>query len=130
MAKVLLLSLLLPHLCCADYPALSQACTQTRHFVQHRRRAAGRRLAAWWHGRRLSHPEHLVWTHAKATKRTLIRQYMARYPDEHVDGMIRMFPSKLQRPELAHLTQAYSGRRRLLHLLKRCSPSEIMFVGW
>jgi hypothetical protein len=124
---------LLPHtfayLPPSAYATLERSCRSGREFVQRRRRAAAQRLGRWLLGRQLAPECHLIWHHTLVTKRTLIRSYMARYPEQHVEEQIQLFPRKLQRPELAQCGGG-GGRRRLRRILQRCALLEIMYVGW
>lgn len=114
----------------ASHPALARSCRAAAAFVAQRRRDAGRRLCRWLASRRLAPEGHPVWAHSRVTKKTLIRLYMARYPDDFVHSMLHLIPRKLGRPELARVGAHTAGRRRLRHMLGRCARLEIVYAGW
>ena len=106
-----------------------RVCRASRAFVLKRRSRAAQRLEAWWWKYRLPPLEDPTWTHTLATKRALVRHYMARYPEDTISALQETFIRLLQRPDLRPAPDV-CGRRALLHTLRRCSKSEIMYVGW
>ena len=132
-AEALLEQVVLPYAPPTTYQALAASCWTACRWVRRRRTVAGRRLARWLRGRCLAPEEDDIWAYTQVTKRTLIRSYMARYPEQHLEAQIRYFPHKLQRPELMSCGDASHGggpRRRLRRILQRCAILEIMYVGW
>ena len=125
-----LFALVLPYAACSEYAALSATCALAARFVGTRRRDASRALVRWWRGHRLPPEDDPLWVNTQVTRKTLIRHYMARYPDRHLGAMLDLFPRKLRRPELGRVGRGLSRRRRLRHILLRCATLEIMYVGW
>ena len=124
------LALVLPYVPCDTYTALEQTCGAAARFVARRRRRAARTLARWLRRNQLPPVSHFLWDNTQVTKKTLIRHYMARYPDEHIDSMIALFPRKLRRPELARVGRGLARRRAFQLMLQSCATLEIMYVGW
>ena len=114
---------------CTEYACLRQVCRESAAFVSLREKEAAQRLSRWWWTHRLAPIEDAAWTRNWCTKRALIRNYMARYPSEHVPQCVAAFCRILQRPDLRPPRTA-TGRRALRHVLERCAKVEIMYVGW
>ena len=86
---------------------------------------AARRLQGWYRSYALPSVEE----HPALTARAWRRVYVARYPEEHVEALLRLAPRKLRRPELARNTHV-APRRALRQALDRMSAPEIAHLGW
>ena len=114
---------------CTEYARLRRVCRASAEYVARREKEAALRLSKWWWSHRLAPIDDDAWTRNWCTKRALIRNYMARYPDDYVPQCTAAFCRMLQRPDLSPPTDT-TGRRALLHVLERCAKVEIMYVGW
>ena len=120
---------LLPYIPYTEHATLCGVFSGSEEYVSAVRTRAGRLLGRWWRRHHLAPVESTTWTHLLCTKRTLIRHYIARYPEEHMQSCIQAFIRLLQRPELAP-PATLSSKRSLRYVLTRCSRMEIMYVGW
>ena len=83
---------------------------------------------------KLADNNHSIWTgenNNSATKKTWIRHYLARYPEDCLEDLINLFPSKLGRSDLVdiNINKLYT-RRHLKKILEKCTTRDIFFVGW
>lgn len=64
-------------------------------------------------------------------KKKLIRYYIQKYPEEHLQEMIKLYPRKLKRSELSLSNPDQPKTRRdLKNILEQCSVCEIFYTGW
>lgn len=112
-----------------DDAILRRVCKASAAYVARREKDAALCLSRWWWTHRLAPLEDDAWTRNWCTKRALIRNYMARYPHDHVSQCVASFSRVLNRPDLVP-PHVLTGRRALRHVLERCAKIEIMYVGW
>ena len=89
---------------------------------------AAQRLQRWYRSYALPSVEE----HPVLTARAWRRVYVARYPEEHLDALLRLAPRKLRRPELARSprVRAAAPRRALRRQLARMSAPDMACLGW
>ena len=64
-------------------------------------------------------------------KKKLIRYYIQKYPEECLQEEIKLFSTKLRRPELSLPNpDEPKTRRDLKNILEQCTISEIFYTGW
>lgn len=63
----------------------------------------------------------------------LVEKYMTEYPDEHINGEVALFGTKLGRDDIAQRIETFTRpytRANLFEILNMCSGGEIGYVGW